>query len=109
MLGEIKPRVKVPDRARKGDVVEIKTLISHPMESGQRKDKDGKVIPREIINRFVCALDGKEVFRVDLEPAISANPYISFFLRAERSGTLAFTWTDDNGSVYKAEEKLNVA
>jgi sulfur-oxidizing protein SoxZ len=109
MAEDVKPRVKVPASAKKGDIVEIKTLISHSMESGQRKDAEGKTIPRKIINKFVCMLDGKEVFRADLEPAISANPYISFFIRAERSGMLAFAWTDDDGSVYKAEEKLNVA
>jgi len=93
---------------KRGDVIEIKTLISHPMESGQRKDKDGKIIPRKIINSFVCALDGKQVFRAELDPAISANPYLAFFLRAERGGTLLFAWTDDDGSVYRTEAALTV-
>ncbi|HUN51838.1 MAG TPA: thiosulfate oxidation carrier complex protein SoxZ [Candidatus Sulfotelmatobacter sp.] len=109
MADYIKPRVKVPTGAKPGEIIEIKTLISHPMESGQRKDTNGKIIPRKIINSFVCTLDGKQVFRAELEPAISANPYLSFCLRAERSGTLAFAWTDDDGTVYKTEEKLTLA
>jgi sulfur-oxidizing protein SoxZ len=108
MAEDVRPRLKIPASAKKGEVIEIKTLVSHQMESGQRKDKDGKVIPRKIINKFVCTMNGKEVFRADLEPAIASNPFISFFLKAEESGTLAFAWTDDDGSVYRAEQKIAV-
>jgi sulfur-oxidizing protein SoxZ len=73
-----KPRLRVPTEAKKGEIIEIKTLVAHPMETGFRKDAQGKTIPREIINTFVCTFAGKEVFRVDLEPAISANPYFAF-------------------------------
>jgi sulfur-oxidizing protein SoxZ len=103
-----KPRVRVPKSAAKGEVVEIKTLISHKMESGQRKDKQGNPIPRKIINKFTCTYNGDEVFSMDLHPAISANPYISFFLKAEESGELAFAWTDDDGSVYTKTASLTV-
>src|SRR5208283_3686282 len=82
-----KPRLRVPSEAKKGDVIQIKTLMSHPMETGYRKDEAGKPIPREIINSFVCTFNGHEVFRADLEPAISANPYFEFTVKVEDSGT----------------------
>ena len=104
-----KPRLKVPKEAKKGDVIEIKTLIAHVMESGQRKDKDGKTIPRKIINKFTCEFKGKPVFNADLDPAIAANPYMQFFAKVEESGTFRFSWTDDDGTVTTAEEKINVA
>src|SRR5690349_15428890 len=108
MMAE-KPRLKVPKEARKGEVIEIKTLIAHVMESGQRKDKDGKTIPRKIINKFTCEFNGKPVFIADLEPAIAANPYLQFFARVDESGIFKFSWTDDDGAVVTAEEKITVA
>jgi len=103
------PKIRVPKTAKKGDVVEIKTLLPHIMESGQRKDKDGKTIPRKIINKFVAEFNGKPVFSATLEPAIAANPYMQFFAKVDESGTFKFTWTDDDGSVTTAEEKITVA
>jgi sulfur-oxidizing protein SoxZ len=108
MADDVKPRIKAPSSAKKGEIVEIKTLISHPMESGQRKDKEGKTIPRKIINAFTCTLNGREVFSARFEPAVAANPYLSFFLKASESGTLEFAWVDDDGSVYKAQQPLTV-
>jgi sulfur-oxidizing protein SoxZ len=104
-----KPRLKVPKEAKKGDVVEIKTLLSHVMETGFRKDAAGNVIPRKIINKFSCEFNGKPVFAADLEPAIAANPYLQFTTKVEESGTFKFTWTDDDGTVTTAEEKITVA
>ena len=104
-----KPRLKLPKEAKKGDVIEIKTLMPHIMESGQRKDKDGKAIPRKIINKFTCEFNGKSVFTANLEPAIAANPYLQFFARVEESGTFKFSWTDDDGTVTTAEQKITVA
>lgn len=109
MAENVKPRIRVPSSAKKGEIVEIKTLISHPMESGQRKNKEGKPIPRKIVNKMTVTYNGKPVFEAKLEPAISANPYIAFFLRATESGTLDFAWTDDDGSVYKASQPINVS
>ena len=103
-----KPRLKLPKEAKKGDIIEIKTLMPHVMESGQRKDKDGKPIPRKIINKFACEFNGKPVFAANLEPAIAANPYMQFFAKVEESGTFKFTWTDDDGTVITAEEKITV-
>lgn len=103
-----KPRVKVPKTAKKGDVIEIKTLIAHKMESGQRKDKKGAVIPRQIINKFEAKYNGEVVFSADWHPAISANPYMAFHTVATESGTLEFIWTDDDGSVYTKTAKITV-
>ena len=109
-MAKVKPRVKVPKTAAKGEVIEIKTLISHKMESGQRKDKKtGEPIPRQIINSFACSFNGRQVFAADWHPAISANPYMAFRVRVEESGTFAFQWTDDDGSVYVKEAKIAVA
>jgi sulfur-oxidizing protein SoxZ len=89
--------VNVPKTAKRGDVIEIKVLISHPMETGYRPGADGRLVPRDIIRRFTCAYNGEEVFRADLFPAISANPFLAFTTIATESGTLSFTWTGDNG------------
>lgn len=101
-----KPRLKLPKEAAKGEIIQIKSLVSHVMESGQRKDAQGKPIPRKIINKFTCEFNGKPVFSSALEPAISANPYIQFNARVDEAGTFKFAWTDDDGSVITAEEKI---
>lgn len=101
-------RIRLPATIKKGEVVEVKTLVTHTMESGQRRDAGGKIIPRKILNKFVCAYNGKEVFSAELAPAISANPYISFFITATDSGSLDFAWTDDDGSVIKETAKIAV-
>lgn len=103
-----KPRVKVPETASPGEVITIKTLINHPMESGQRKDSDGNVIPREIINKFTCEFNGTPVFTTEIDPAISANPYLEFTVKVMESGTFKFTWVDDNGEVYTHEQAIEV-
>jgi sulfur-oxidizing protein SoxZ len=89
--------ISVPSRARRGDFIEIKTLISHPMESGYRVGTNGSLIPRDIIRLFTCAYNGEEIFRADLSPAIAANPFLSFFMMATENGTITFRWTGDNG------------
>jgi sulfur-oxidizing protein SoxZ len=103
-----KTRLRIPTTARKGEIIQIKTLTSHPMETGLRKDETGKVIPRDIINTFTCEFNGKQLFRAELEPAISANPYFEFTARMEESGTFTFAWTDDNGTVTTAEAGITV-
>ncbi len=102
-----KPRIKiVPDKPKAGDVVEVKTLISHVMETGNRKDKDGKPIPRNLINAFTATFGGKEVFSAELRQGISANPYLAFFFKVPASGDLEMTWTEDNGT--KTVEKVAI-
>jgi sulfur-oxidizing protein SoxZ len=102
------PRIRVPASAKAGEIIEIKTLISHEMESGQRKDQAGKTIPRKIIHGFTAAFNGKVFFEATWHPAISANPYQSFFFKAQESGEFTFAWKDDDGSVYEARAKLAV-
>ncbi|MBF0392067.1 MAG: thiosulfate oxidation carrier complex protein SoxZ [Alphaproteobacteria bacterium] len=101
-------KIKMPATAKKGDVVEVKVLIDHAMETGQRKGADGALIPRKIINKFVCTYNGKQVMQADYHPAISANPFMSFFLAASESGEVKFQWFDDDGSVQEAVQKITV-
>jgi sulfur-oxidizing protein SoxZ len=108
-MATAKPRIRVPKTAKKGEIVTIKTLVSHIMESGQRKDKDGNTIPRKIINTFRCEFNGRPVMSCDLAPAISANPYMEFSAKVEESGTFAFVWIDDDGTETRAEEAIAVA
>lgn len=107
-MASVKPRVKAPKTASAGEVVTIKTLINHVMETGLRKDDDGNPIPRKIINTFVASLNGKEIVRVALEPAVSANPYFEFQAKVEESGEFLFQWTDDDGSVYESKSEVTV-
>ena len=104
-----KPRIRVPETVKVGEVIEIKTLISHIMETGQRKDSDGKPIPRDIINTFTAVFNGKQVFKADLRPGISANPYLAFHMRVTGPGDLELTWLDDAGSQVTEKVKINVA
>lgn len=108
MAENVKPRVRVPRDATAGEEITIKTLISHPMESGQRKDGDGNVIPRSIINRFTCTFNGETVIDVKLEPAISTNPYFEFRAIVPETGTFEFTWYDDDGDVYTDSKDITV-
>ena len=104
-----KPRIKLDKKeAKKGDIVEVKALVQHVMESGQRKDSAGKPIPRKILNRFTCTVNGKQVFAADFEPAISANPYIQFKFKAMESGPVVLTWIDDDGTKIVGEESIKV-
>ncbi len=106
---DIKPRVRVPGSVKKGEIFEVKTLVSHEMESGQRVNKKtGKKYPRKIINSFIVTYNGKEVLNAVWHPGLSANPYTAFFLVAEESGPLVFAWTDDNGESYKKQVMLKV-
>jgi sulfur-oxidizing protein SoxZ len=89
--------INMPARAKRGEIIEIKTLISHAMETGYRRTQLGALIPRDIIRLFVCTYNGAEVFRAELHPAIAANPFIVFSTVATESGTIAFHWTGDNG------------
>ena len=108
MAGNHKPRIRMPKTAKAGEVIEVKTLISHEMETGQRKDPSGNKIPRKIIKKFVAKFDGQEIMSADWQPSISANPYHAFFVKVPKSGTFTFEWHDDDGSVYKAEQAVTV-
>ena len=98
--------LNVPKLVKRGDIFEIKCLISHPMETGYRVGYNGALIPRDIIQTFTCTYNGVEIFRAELSPAISANPFLSFFARATESGTVAFRWIGDNG--FEANESAEI-
>jgi sulfur-oxidizing protein SoxZ len=101
-------RISIPKTAAKGEVIEIKTLIQHPMETGFRRDLEGNPVPVHIIERFVCTYNGEEVFRADFHPSIAANPYLIFRTLATESGRLELTWYDDDGSVYAESAEIEV-
>ncbi len=108
-MSKFKARVKTPKSVTAGEVFEVKSLASHKMETGVRKDrKTGKLIPRNIINKFEASYLGKPVFSADWHPAISANPYMSFYVRATESGPIELKWTDDNGVVHTKKKKVTV-
>ena len=103
-----KALIRMPAQAKKGEVIEIKTLISHPMETGYRRDAMGQPIPRHIINQFVCRYNGEVVFQAELFPAVAANPFCAFFTVATDSGEVVFQWVDDRGSAQTETLRLTV-
>ncbi|BAM91171.1 sulfur compound chelating protein SoxZ [Bradyrhizobium oligotrophicum S58] len=100
--------VNVPAKAKRGAVIEIKTLMSHVMEPGYRHTAAGEMVPRDIVTSFVCRFNGTEIFRADLFPAIAANPFLSFFTTAGESGRFEFEWIGDNGFVANASAAITV-
>ena len=100
--------INVPPKAKRGDVIEIKTRMSHIMETGDRHMAPEEVVPRDIITSFTCRYNGTEIFRADLFPAIAANPYLSFFTIARESGKIEFEWIGDNGYASTASASITV-
>jgi sulfur-oxidizing protein SoxZ len=100
--------INVPKEAKRGEIIEIKTLVSHVMETGYRRSNVGSAIPRDIINAFVCTYNGEEIFRAELFPAIAANPFMTFHTVATESGKLEFKWTDDQGNVTTESVSITV-
>lgn len=103
-----RPRIKLPKKVSRNEVIEVKALVRHVMETGNRKDAEGNPIPRNIIHTFTAHFEGELVFHASLGPSISANPYISFFMRVPGPGTFTMTWIDDVGSIITEHAKLNV-
>ena len=100
--------LKVPRRAAPGEVIQIRTKLDHPMESGWRKRLDGEQVPKALIGEFRCLLDGSEVFRAAFDSGTAGNPYLSFFVRVERSGQLRVIWSGDQGESYQREATIEV-
>ncbi|MEY4749392.1 MAG: thiosulfate oxidation carrier complex protein SoxZ [Pseudomonadota bacterium] len=100
--------IKAPARARRGEVMALSALIGHVMETGFRPDGNGRNVPRNILRRFVCRYNGVEVFAADLNPAISANPYLAFHTVATESGTLSFHWHGDHGFEHSVSRSIEV-
>jgi sulfur-oxidizing protein SoxZ len=105
----IEPRVQAPGTVTRDDLFQVRTLIAHPMETGLRRDSDGQVIPRKLINRVSCRYNGATVFSAELHEAVAANPYLSFYVRASDSGVLEFVWEEDGGAVFTVEKPITVA
>jgi sulfur-oxidizing protein SoxZ len=101
-------RIRVPKQAKKGELVEIRTLLEHDNESGWRRDEEGQIYPRNILTSFVCTYGGEEVIRGDLRRGIARNPYFAFWLRAHETGELVFRWEDESGKVFVAKAMLEV-
>ena len=101
--------VNVPKSAKRGEVIEVRTLAAHAMETGFRRTQLGELVPRDIITRLVCTYNGVEVFRADLHPAVAANPLIAFTTVATESGTLEFRWSGDNGFSHTQFATISVA
>lgn len=101
-------RIAAPDTAEQGEIIELKALIQHPMESGFRRGSRGEVIARDIITKFECLYEGEVVFEADFFPAVAANPFLTFHTRAVRTGTLEFRWTDQNGEIWSQTHALTV-
>jgi sulfur-oxidizing protein SoxZ len=103
------PRVRIPSSAKKGEVIEIKTmLLEHKMETGTRKDESGKILPRKLINSFVCKFNGVELMRSNWATAVSENPYLAFKVVASESGKFEFEWHEDGGAIFKSEATITV-
>ena len=102
-------RIAAPDTASKDEVIELKALIQHPMETGYRSNARGENIPRDIITRFECRYNGEVVFASDFQPGMAANPILTFYTRATETGTLEFVWTDQDGQRWSQSHALTVA
>jgi sulfur-oxidizing protein SoxZ len=100
--------INVPAKAKRGEIVAIKVLISHTMETGFRYSTTGQRIDRDIIHTFVASYNGDEIFRAELHPAISANPFLAFHAVATESGTIEFKWIGDNGLAARETAKISV-
>ena len=99
--------LQVPASARRGEIVELRALIGHVMETGFRRTESGGLVPRDIIRELVCTYNGAEIFRADFHPAVAANPLIVFTTVATESGRIEFRWTGDNG--FSASESATIA
>ncbi len=108
-MQNVRTRVSVPKQAGRGEIIEIKTLVSHPMNNGFMIDRGGRRIPRQLINRLEALYNGEMMFWAILHEAFSSNPLISFFTRATHSGRIEFKWYDDDGSIYTDSAEITVA
>jgi sulfur-oxidizing protein SoxZ len=100
--------VNVPPKAARGEIIQVKTLVSHVMEPGFRASHNGRLLPRDIITLMTCIYNGEEIFRADFSPAVAANPFVTFYTTATESGTLDFKWTGDNGFSVTASAAITV-
>lgn len=105
----VRALVRLPERVARGEVFEVQLLLQHPMETGYRRGADGALLPRELIRRVECRLEGRQVFAADLHAAVAANPYLAFALRADTAGDLLVEWRGDGGFVHRERRRLELA
>ena len=103
-----KPRVRLPEEIRAGEIIEVKALITHVMETGNRKDSEGRPIPRNIIHTFTATFDGTPIFKAEFGPGVSANPFLAFTLKVPGPGELRVSWRDDDGGETIERYPINV-
>ena len=108
MASQRNTKISVPATAKRGDAIQVRCMIMHPMENGYRPDSTGNLVPIQLIHTFVCRYNGEEVFRAELGTSMAANPHLAFYTLATESGTLDFTWHDDDGSVTTAQARIEV-
>lgn len=101
--------ITLPASTKADEAFEVRVTVAHAMETGYRSSDEGARLPRNLVRRFECRLDGELVFAADLFAAVSANPYLAFWLRVQRSGELSFAWRGDNGFEHRETRALNVA
>ncbi|MEM9577895.1 MAG: thiosulfate oxidation carrier complex protein SoxZ [Pseudomonadota bacterium] len=109
MATGVKTRVKLPKTVKPGEVVTVKTLITHKMESGHRRGDTGDLIPRSIINRFTADFNGQNIIDIAMEPSISTNPFFQFDAVVPEAGRFDFAWYDEDGSVYTDSKEIAIA
>ena len=102
-------RIRVPDRVMKGEVIVVNAIISHPMDTGFFRDADGQPIPAYFIKDVRVAYGDEEVARFMWTSGISRDPIISFTLKADREASLAMTWTDNKGGVFRQSADIRFA
>jgi sulfur-oxidizing protein SoxZ len=107
-MANLPTRIVLPATAKKGEIIEIKTLVQHPMEPGYRRDNEGRAIPRDIIATLTVQYAGVEIFKCDMQPGTAANPYVAFTTTATETGELTFTWVDEKGTITKEARKITV-
>lgn len=102
-------RLQVPSTARMGEAVEVRVLVQHPMETGFRREADGRAVPMNVVNRLACTYGGQEVFRAEMGSGIAANPYLAFWIVARSSGEVAVEWVDDKGEKGRVAQAIAVS
>lgn len=107
-MKNVTPRVRLPRTASAGEIVRVKTLISHPMHNGERKGPDGRIIPRHIIFRFTASFNGQGVLDIEINPSIASNPYFVFDAIVPESGEFRFVWKDEDGDIYEETRRIDV-
>jgi sulfur-oxidizing protein SoxZ len=107
-MAKLPTRIVMPASSKKGDIIEIKTLVQHPMEPGYRRDNEGRAVPRDIIGSLTVLYAGAEVFKCEMQPGTAANPYVAFTTVATETGDLTFTWVDEKGQTTSETRKITV-